>query len=280
MSTAATTRSVPDLLIIGGTGLLGRRLVATAKGSVAATRHSSPADSNVDWHHLDLGDGGEAAADLIARIAPTAVINAAYVQSGDDLEAVTADAPGAMATACRSLGARFVHVSTDVVFDGTTERPYVETDPVSPVHAYGRAKAQAEHRVARANPAAVIVRTSLLYGHAGDPGPQVEMTTDPDVRFFDDEYRNPLSVSALAAACLELTTRPDITGLLHVAGSEIVSRLEFARSVAPLVGIDPVTLLGCAGSASTGRPSNCPLDSSRARSLLQTLLPGVREAAQ
>jgi len=274
MSTAVITLSAPDLLVIGATGLLGRRLLASPGGRVAATHHRSPPHSTgPDWHPLNLRDGGAQAAALIESIRPRSVVNAAYVQGGDDLRTVTAEAPGAIAAACRHVGARFVHVSTDVVFDGTTPRPYVESDPPSPVHDYGRAKADAERLVASADPTAVIVRTSLLYGDPADPGPQVEMTTDPDVTFYNDEFRSPLPVVALAAACLELAGRPEITGLLHVAGSETMDRLEFARMVAPLVGIDPATLRGGPGSVDTDRPSNCPLDSRLARSLLSTALP-------
>lgn len=238
-----------------------------------------PTRPDISWHPCDLADGGVAVASLIRRTRPAAVVNAAYVQGGDGLHEITAAAPGRMAAACREVDARFVHLSTDVVFDGTTDRPYVETDPVSPVHDYGRAKAESERAVSDADPGAVIVRTSLLWGDRDDPGPQVELTADPAMTFFVDEYRNPLQVAVLAAACLELTTRAEITGVLHVAGADVVDRLEFARLVGPLVGVDPRTLRGAPSPTGTTRPRNCPLDSSRARSLLRTALPGVRESA-
>lgn len=229
------------------------------------------------WHHIDLRDRGVAAAALIDELRPAAVVNAAYVSAGPDLDAVTARSPGALAAACARVGARFVHVSTDVVFDGTTERPYREADPVSPPHDYGRAKAAAEVAVRRADPGAVIVRTSLLYGDADDPGHQAAMVIDPSIRFFDDEYRSPLPVASLAAACLELGDRREITGPLHVAGADVVDRHEFARRLAPLVGVDPASVVGGPGPADGSRPRNCPLDTTRAVSLLTTPLPGVRE---
>ena len=253
--------------------------MARAGGRLAAThRHSAPTSDRADWHRCDLADGGAAIAALIDSLRPRAVINAAYVQHGDELEVVTAQAPGAMAAACRRVGSRLVHVSTDVVFDGTTDRPYVESDPPSPVHDYGNAKAEAEARVLAAHPDAVVVRTSLLWGGADDPGPQVQMTAEPGITFFDDEFRNPLEVGLLAAALLELTERPEIVGVLHVAGADTVDRFEFARRVCRLVGVEPEHLSGGPGSVHTARPSNCPLDSSRAASLLDTRLRGVREA--
>ena len=250
-----------------------------ATNAVAATHHRSEAGSDgAGWHRCDLADGGAAVGSLIRELRPRAVVNSAYVQGGDDLWPVTALAPGEMAAACREVGARFVHLSTDVVFDGTTDRPYVEGDVPGPVHDYGRAKAEAERRVAAADPGGVIARTSLLWGGRDDPGPQVMMTTNPDITFFTDEYRNPLEVSLLSDACLELAARTDIGGVLHVAGADTVDRLEFARRVAPLAAVDPRTLRGAPGPIDTSRPRNCPLDSSRARSLLHSSLRGVREA--
>ena len=274
----AITPSAPDLLVVGGTGFLGRRLVGLAGREVTATRRrSAPTDVAADWVHCDLSDGGDAAASLIERLRPAAVVNAAYVPDGPQLDAVTGVAPGRMAAACARVGARFVHVSTDVVFDGSTDRPYTEDDPTCPVHDYGRAKVAAEEAVLAADPAAVIARTSLLWGDRADPGPQVMMTTDPDLTFFDDEFRNPLPVVALAEACLELARRDDITGLLHVAGADTVSRLEFARRVCGLVDVDPASLRGAPTPEGSTRPRNCPLDSSRARARLRTPLPGVHE---
>ncbi len=284
MWTAAITPSAPDLLVVGGTGFLGRHLVAAAPETtiairtVAATHHASPVGAtNVAWHRCDLADGGTAVAHLIERLRPRAVINAAYVQGGEALHAITARAPTRMATACRRVGARFVHVSTDVVFDGTTDRPYRETDPRTPVHVYGWAKAESETGVLDANADAVVVRTSLLWGDRADPGPQVLLTTRSDMTFYTDEYRNPIAVRSLANACLELVERTDITGLLHVAGANTVSRLEFASRVCALVGVDATTLRGASRPDDPARPANCPLDSSRARSLLTTPLPGIQE---
>lgn len=282
MSTAATTASVPELLVIGGTGFLGRRLLGHDGRSVAAT-HRRPerrerGSDTVTWHPLTLDDGGADAAALIAALAPAAVINAAAVMNGPTLDAVTARAPGAMAAATAAIGARFVHLSSDVVFDGTTPRPYVETDPVGPVHAYGRAKAEAERLVAAADPAAVIVRTSLLWGPPDDGGRQFELARDPEVRFYTDEIRSPLAVDRLAAACLELCDRPDLRGPLHVAGADHLSRFEFARRLAALDGRDPEQIRGTAGPIDTPRPRHCPLDSSRARAVLRTALTGVLSA--
>jgi dTDP-4-dehydrorhamnose reductase len=275
---ADTTASAPDLLVIGGSGLLGRALVGLAahRGvDVHATGFREPAGPTGRWHRLDMSDGGHDAARLIGRLRPATVVNAAYVQSGDDLDAVTARAPGEIAAACAEAGHRFVHLSSDVVFDGQKPSAYVEADLPSPVHAYGNAKARAEELVATADPDASIIRTSLLWSRDADGGPQVRLVSDPTVSFFTDEVRCPIRVDRLAAAILELLDRPEITGPLHMAGADAVDRLALARALAIRAGREPGDLRGAPGDPDTARPRRLILDSSLARSLLGAPLPGI-----
>lgn len=206
--------------------------------------------------------------DLLDSLRPAAVVHTAYVQQGPGAWDVTAAGSGVVAVATRAVGARLVHLSTDVVFDGRAGRPYTEDDPVSPLTEYGRAKAVAERLVAEADPTAVLVRTSLIYGGPGRPPSQHEhAATDPDATFFTDELRCPVQVDDLAAALLELCCS-DVAGPLHVAGPDPVSRWEFAGLVAghPVRG----------ATAPPGRPLDCRLDSTRARALLATPLRGAR----
>ena len=264
-----------DLLVVGGTGLLGSAIVELAESRGlrwAATFHSTPRSGD-RWHQADLAD----IAPVLGELRPAAVVNAAYVPKGPGLTEITGDAPVTIAEWTTAHDARFVQLSTDIVFDGQLDRAYTEADPPNPVNDYGRAKASMEAAVASADPGAVLVRTSLLWGGSGDGGPQVRLVQNPDVRFFTDEFRNPLEVTSLAEACLDLVDRPDITGLLHVAGPERVDRLTFARALAPLAGVDPETLRGGTGASMPGRPADVSLDSSLAESVLQTELRGLPE---
>ena len=99
---------------------------------------------------------------------PAAVIHTAYRQDGDGARETTVDGAEAVAAAAREAGARLVHMSSDVIFDGRKPAPYAEDDPPSPITDYGRAKADAERLVAAAHPDAVLVRTSLIYGGDGE----------------------------------------------------------------------------------------------------------------
>jgi dTDP-4-dehydrorhamnose reductase len=191
------------------------------------------------------------------------------------LRPVSVDGAANVVAAARQAGARLVHLSTDVVFDGEKAGPYGEGDDARPVTAYGRAKLDAEHLVAAADPAALLVRTSLLYGGA-DPGPQERLVAQAvegaDVTFFTDEIRCPVRVGDLAHALLDLAGL-DVAGLLHVAGGEVVSRADLARRLARTLGHDAAALR--TGPSPAGdRPRNCALDSSRAFTLLGRELAG------
>jgi dTDP-4-dehydrorhamnose reductase len=121
--------------------------------------------------------------------------------------------------------------------------------------------------VGEEHPEALIVRTSLLYGGTR-PGKHELAARDPSFTFYEDELRNPVLVGELADVLLELVDR-DLTGVLHLAGADAVSRCEFARLLARRD-------VSCA-PAPPGRPLDCRLDSSRARGLLRARLRGARE---
>ena len=174
------------------------------------------------------------------------------------------DGSEAVARAAATVGARLVHVSTDVVFDGRAGRPYREADPVTPITDYGRSKAEAERRVLAAAPDAVVVRTSLIYGGPGRPPSTHERAAiDPGASFYTDELRCPIQVDDLARALLELGAL-GFAGVLHVAGPEGLSRHRFAELIAgrPVPG----------APAPPDRPLDCRLDTSLATALLRTPL--------
>lgn len=179
----------------------------------------------------------------------------------------------AVAHAAHRVGARLVHLSTDLVFDGEHGAPYAEDAEPRPITDYGAAKTQAEERVAAAHPRALVVRTSVLYGKA-EPGPQELLAFRDDVVFHTDEIRCPTLVAELAAALLELAAT-DLAGPLHVAAPDAVARDELARLLRAAYGRDPSGVRG--GPTPPGRARNVALDSSRAAAILRTRLRGARE---
>jgi dTDP-4-dehydrorhamnose reductase len=238
------------LHVTGATGYLGSELVRLRP--------------DASTERVEVRDGPAVQA-LFERVRPDVVVHTAYRQDDD---AVNTEGSENVARAAAAVGARLVQLSTDVVFDGRKGAPYVEDDSPSPVTDYGRAKAEAERRVAAAHPGAVLVRTSLLYGGAA-PSKHELAAHDPEFTFFTNEIRSPVRVTDLAEALLELA-QLDVRGPLHLAGPDNVSRAEFAE----LIRRAPVR----SAPAPQSRPLDCSLDSSRARALLRTRLRGVREA--
>ena len=258
------------LLVTGGAGYLGSELCAqaVARGfDVLATQFRAPVPHGRAVR-LDIRDA-DAAHRVFLRHGPDVVVHTAYVQ--EDTPTIV-QGSAVVAEAAHRCSARLVHLSTDLVFDGEHGAPYPEAADPRPVSAYGAAKLEAEDAVARAHPEALLVRTSLLYGK---PGPQEALALADGVELFTDEIRCPTLVSELAAALLELAEL-DVSGLLHVAAAEPVSRYDLGRLLRARQGGDPDEIRGA--PAPKGRARNVALDSSRAAGLLETRLRGAGEA--
>ena len=249
------------MLVTGGTGYLGSAVAAAAArdGWIVTAVGSSVVDIRNPL----------AVRKLMHDVGPAVVVHTAYRKDPPDARAVIEDGSAHVAASSDEIGARLVHVSTDVVFDGCAGRPYTETDQPTPITAYGRSKAEAERRIRGVIDDAVIVRTSLIYGGPSSlRSPHETAALDPDATFYVDEIRCPVQVDDLARALIELATN-DVAGIVHVAGPEAVSRRDFARLIA---GRDVK-----ASPAPPGRVLDCRLDSTRSSRLLSITPRGVSE---
>jgi dTDP-4-dehydrorhamnose reductase len=248
------------LYVTGGSGFLGRHVTSGPE----ADNWSIVAASSA---MLDVRNR-DSVFDAFSEWKPTAVIHTAYRR--DDRRSIVFASQN-VAEAAQRCDARLIHVSTDVVFGGRDE-PYTERDTPSPIHEYGRSKADAELAVMAACPGALVVRPSLLCGRdelAAHESVVIDALEGRSaVRFFTDEFRCPALVDDVAAALTQLADEPEVEGILHLGGPATMRRAELAAFVARRNGYDPDGLpLATVADSGLVRHANVLLDSSKARSM-------------
>ncbi|MEI7186245.1 dTDP-4-dehydrorhamnose reductase [Dickeya dianthicola] len=169
---------------------------------------------------------------------PDAIVNAAAYTAVDKAESEPALAarinvagPEYLARAARQLGARFIHVSTDYVFDGTATRPYSETDATHPLGVYGQTKLDGERAVLKVNPAAQIVRTAWVFSEYGNNFVKTMLRLGRErdsLGVVADQRGCPTYAGDIADAIINLLQQQADAGLYHFCGDEEVSWHEFA----------------------------------------------------
>jgi dTDP-4-dehydrorhamnose reductase len=264
-------------LILGHSGLLGQALLQLDPGLKIVKGGRSALDLSGDF--ASIKNALQSAPPASACINCISVSNVDWCQRQPDIAyAVNARGPGFLALACRQMGLRFIHISTDYVFAGGSRIPYREEDQARPLSIYGESKLQGELQVLEHNPEALVVRTSSLFG-SGRPGfmerPWRQYRAGQRVRAAEDVVACPTWAPDLAAALLKLTAT-EVSGILHVAGSGSASRLEIAREFFAQLGLDPALVEAARASdfvLDALRPAYSALDSSKAGHYLGRALP-------
>jgi dTDP-4-dehydrorhamnose reductase len=282
------------ILVTGAAGFLGRHVCqrAIAIGhTVVGTYRSAPASVRfVEWVPADVTDATDVDA-LIEAARPDAIVHTAIKVAGSLVPraaetnwTTNAVAPVHIARTSARHGIRLVHISSDAVHRGRDE-PYGDSVPPDPIYSYGAAKAAAELGVATVARQAVIVRVPPIMSDGSDLGRLADRerfmldlaSSRANGVLFTDEIRCPIAAEDLADACLELAGN-DVTGLLNVAGADVMSRYEMGRLLVAKHGGDPDALpTGTQASARATRPGRVVLDVAKARAVLSTRLRGLRE---
>lgn len=223
-------------LLLGGAGMLGTDLRRVLGRKVEAPTSSE----------LDIRD---AAAVASAADGMDVVINAAAYTRVDDAETHEDDALGINATgaenaarAAAAVGAKFVQVSTDYVFDGKADEPYREDAPLNPLGAYGRTKAEGERLVLAAHPSPHIVRTAWLYGDAGASFPRTMLglaAKHDTVNVVTDQVGQPTWTMDVARLIVGLLASNAPGGIYHATNGDSATWFVFAQELFRLAGLDP-----------------------------------------
>ncbi len=277
------------ILITGSSGFLGRYLVKYAPGNFDLIAHYRTKGPNgyqksIQYLPLDFVSGDFS---FIEQIEPAVIIHTAAMSSPDACEInpeeayrINVEAVKRLVDIARRRRSRFIFLSTDLVFDGMGGH-YLENDVPAPLNVYGETKAAAERYILENLENSVVIRPSLFYGKSLNGRPSfTEIMLDnlragKKVFLYTDQFRTPILVNSLASAIWELVEHT-FTGILHLGGSQRVSRYEMGQIICEMLQIDPALLIPVRSADNktiATRPLDCSLDISLAGQILATLLP-------
>lgn len=192
--------------------------------------------------------------------------------------AINEAGPRELAKLARARGIPFIHMSTDCVFDGRGSEPHTEDEPPSPLSAYGRSKRAGEIAVAEEYPDALTVRVCWVFSEYGDNfvSKMIELArTRPKLRVVNDQFGPPTYAPDIARALISAARKKaagatNLSGILHVASSDVLDRASMARAImaeskargGPFAEIEGVTTAEF--NALAKRPLNARLSNARA----------------
>lgn len=266
------------VLVTGAAGQVGRELVAAFEGHdvVAADRDM-----------LDVGDR-DATVGAITALQPDVVVHAAAWTDVDGCETdpdrawrVNAMGTRHVADGARLAGAHVVAISTDYVFDGETDRAYVEWDACNPLSVYGRSKRGGELEL---DPSWCTVRTTWVFSRAQGLVPTIVRLAggEGELRFVDDQYACPTSAADLAGMVRHLAVAR-LPGIFHVTNQSGTTPYDLARAVVDLAGGDVDRVVPVSSEElgrAARRPARSDLDNTALRLSGIPLLPDHREPVE
>jgi len=276
-------------LVVGATGQVGLQMVKAleARGhGVLPTARAAKAG----WLQLDLSqlDSEAQATAMLDEHVLDAVLCVGGMTHVDGCESepdlayrVNARGPAVLAAYAQRRGLSFVFFSTDYVFDGLKDNPgpYTEDALPNPLSVYGRSKWMGEREVLDAHPEALVVRTTIVYGPDDRQKNYLyslmrNLATGTPMRVPQDQISTPTYNRDLAQTTLGLVDA-GASGVFHVAGPELMDRLEFAQRIATALGLDGALLQGMS-TAELGQTAPRPLWSGLSTEKLTNMYPQQR----
>lgn len=247
-------KEMGNILIIGANGFTGRRIIddLSIKYNVVGCslrENIRPGDA-FRFVQTDIRDAG-AVQRLFAEIKPEVVINTSALSVPDYCEnhhdeayATNVSAVEQVAHTCEKYGSRFIHLSTDFVFEGNTNCLYTEDDRPNPVNYYGITKMESEQRVAACCSNYAIVRVAIVYGNylPGQHGNILQLVANrlksgEAIRVVSDQWRTPTFVGDVSDG-VERLIRHQENGIFHICGSECLTISDVAYRVADYLRLD------------------------------------------
>jgi len=240
------------VLITGASGLLGSKLVKALSGGYEVIPTHNTHSIHPDSVRMDIVDGKEVAR-VLSVVKPELVVHAAAETNVDKCEtngelawSVNAEGTRNIASACGKMSVKLVYVSTDYVFDGE-KGLYSEEDEAKPVNYYGVTKLEGERFVRELCKDFIIARTSVLYGWHPNKLNFATWVIDSlksgmRISVAEDHYNSPTLADDLAEMIMRIVEM-NASGVYHTAGSERVSRYDFAMKTAETFELDKLLVM-------------------------------------
>lgn len=281
------------IAIIGSKGQLGSAVLRLLRdgccrlGSLPVA-YSDAVIHCADLPELDITNTAQVLA-FMQAVKPDLLINCAAYTAVDAAEsneeaayAINARAVGQLADATQAVGAKFVHISTDYVFDGRGQKPYTETDAPHPQTAYGRGKWAGEKAVFSASERAFVIRTAWLYGESGGNFVKTILKKGREtasLRVVTDQRGCPTNAADLAWFLL-LLAQTEGYGLYHCTGAGETTWYDFACEILRLANVS-AEITPCSTAAYPTpaiRPAYSVLDCGKLEKTLGQRMPRWEEA--
>ncbi|WP_313737138.1 dTDP-4-dehydrorhamnose reductase [Sphingobium yanoikuyae] len=280
---------------IAATGTAGQVVTSLIERGAAAG-HEVIAIGRPD---LDLADPASVVRALEAA-APDVIVSAAAYTAVDKAETdsdlahtVNGAGPGAVAQAAKALDVPLIHISTDYVFDGTLDRPYVESDPTGPTGVYGASKLAGERAVLDGHDNSAVLRVAWVYSPFGNNfvKTMLRLAGDRDeLGVVGDQVGNPTSALAIADGIIQVATNmvadgsPELRGVFHMTAPGEASWADFAQAIfaasaargGPSASVRPIATANYPTPAT--RPANSRLDCGRIARIHGVTLPDWRRS--
>jgi dTDP-4-dehydrorhamnose reductase len=265
------------MLITGANGLLGQYLIAALEGSPAlvlatgrgAKRFREPVREGFSYRELDITDPAQVE-EVVSGFRPDVLIHAAAMTAPDACELdprqcreVNVVGTSHLVGAAERIGAFFLHLSTDFIFDGEAG-PYREEDLPSPLNTYGQSKLEAEEVVRDSHLPWAIVRTVLVYGNTFGATRthfiswvRDNLVRGERIRVVSDQVRTPTYAGDLARGVL-LVAGKKAEGVFHISGRELMTPYDMAMAACGQLGLDH-RLMERVNASSFTQPARRPL---------------------
>lgn len=272
------------VLVTGSNGQLGSELKEIAQNAV-----------NLEFIFTDVADldiaNPDAVDTFIADLKPQFIVNCAAYTAVDKAESeesaahsINAKAPLFLARAAKSVNAKFIHVSTDYVFDGKSFRPYTEDMPTNPTSTYGSTKLEGEQFALNTYTETVIIRTSWLYSKYGNNfvKTMIKLGNDrEELGVIFDQVGTPTNAADLAEAILSIITKTETDsnaftpGIYHYSNEGVCSWYDFAIQIHEYAHVtcNVKPLLTIQYPTPAPRPHYSVLDKSKIKETFQITIP-------